>query len=148
MSSDSASASPAAKKRSTQIRLAALDDHSIIRAIIRTIAEDAPDMELAWSAHNIADAHEKMSTDVPDLMLVDVTLPDGEGYDFVQEALKKHPQLPILMISMHDEESYVRRAHAVGARGYAIKSISPQELVRAMHRVLRGELVFDPALRL
>ncbi|TLD72228.1 response regulator transcription factor [Phragmitibacter flavus] len=133
---------------SKPIRIAALDDHSIIRAIIRTIAEDAPDMELAWSAHSIADAREKLASDVPDLVLVDVTLPDGEGYEFIEEALKQHPHVPMLVISMHHEERYARRAHAAGARGYVMKNISPHDLVHLIQRVLRGEMVFDPALAL
>jgi DNA-binding NarL/FixJ family response regulator len=131
-----------------QIRIAAIDDHSIIRAIIRTIAEDAPDMELAWSAPSIADARQKLATDTPDLILVDVTLPDGEGYEFIEEALRQHPNLPTLVISMHHEERYARRAHLAGARGYVMKNISPHDLVHIIQRVLQGETVFDPALSL
>jgi len=130
------------------VRIAALDDHSIIRAVFRTIAEDAHDMELAWTASTIAEARSHIQIEVPDLMLVDVSLPDGEGYDFITEALKLRPKLLTLMVSMHDEPVYAQRAYDVGARGYVVKNISPRELLKVMHSILEGEMHFIPKVQM
>jgi len=136
------------RTESRSLRIAALDDHSIIRAVFRTIAEDAHDLELAWTASTIAEANREFAKEVPDLMLVDVSLPDGEGYDFIEEALKKCPGLAILMVSMHEETVYAQRAYDVGARGYVVKNISPRELLKVMQSILDGETHFTPQVTL
>lgn len=129
------------------MRIAVVDDHSIMRAVYRSLIDDCPELLMAWSASNVEEARLHIEKDeIPDVMIMDVTLPDGLGYDLVKEILHQHPNLPILMVSAHDEKSYVTQAYEAGARGYLVKDSSPAELMDALETVMSGESYFKPAL--
>ena len=135
------------KAASSTIRIAVVDDHSIMRAVYRSLVDDSPELEMAWSAASIKEARLHIERDdAPDVMIMDVTLPDGTGYEMVSEVLQKYPQVPILMVSAHEEKSYVQQAIECGARGYLVKDSSPSELMDALETVLSGEKYFKPAL--
>lgn len=135
----SSSESPAPKK------IAIVDDHSIMRAVYRSLIDDSPEMTLAWTAETTQEARLHLERDdVPDAIIMDVTLPDGTGYDLVREVVKKHPRLPILMVSAHEEESYSHAAQEAGARGYMVKDSSPTDLMDALEAVIEGERHFKP----
>lgn len=129
------------------IRIAVVDDHSIMRAVYRSLVDDSPEFIMAWSASTVEEARLHVERDeAPDVMIMDVTLPDGTGYDLLGEVLQKFPSLPVLMVSAHEEKSYVRKAAEGGARGYLVKDSSPSELMDALEAVLSGETYFKPAL--
>lgn len=131
------------------IRIAVVDDHSIMRAVYRSLVDDSPELEMAWSASTIKEARLHVERDeAPDVMIMDVTLPDGTGYELLKDVLAKFPKVPILMVSAHEEKSYVRQAAEGGARGYLVKDSSPSELMDALETVLSGETYFKPALDL
>ncbi|WP_279586903.1 response regulator [Prosthecobacter fusiformis] len=141
---NSAHTAPAAS-----IRIAVVDDHSIMRAVYRSLVDDCPELLMAWSASTIGEARLHVERDeAPDVIIMDVTLPDGTGYDLVREVLQKYPTIPILMVSAHEEKSYVQQAVDCGARGYLVKDSSPAELMDALETVLSGETYFKPALNL
>lgn len=129
------------------MRIAVVDDHSIMRAVYRSLIDDSPDLEMAWSAATLGEARLHIERDdIPDIIIMDVTLPDGTGYELVREILEEHPRLPILMVSAHEERSYARHAAEAGAKGYLVKDSSPAELMDALETVISGESYFKPAL--
>lgn len=129
------------------MRIAIVDDHSIMRAVYRSLIDDSPELDLAWSASTLDEARLHIERDdVPDIIIMDVTLPDGTGYELVREIIKKHPKLPILMVSAHEERSYAQHAMEAGARGYLVKDSSPAELMDALECVISGESYFKPAV--
>jgi CheY-like chemotaxis protein len=131
------------------IRIAVVDDHSIMRAVYRSLVDDSPELEMAWSAASIKEARLHIERDdAPDVMIMDVTLPDGTGYEMVKEVLVKYPTVPILMVSAHEERTFVAQAVECGARGYLVKDSSPAELMDALETVLSGETYFKPGLDL
>jgi DNA-binding NarL/FixJ family response regulator len=130
------------------LRIAVVDDHSIICAVFRSLAEDTPGMEFAWSAGNIAGGLATLNRQAPDVLIVDVNLPDGNGYDLIRQALQAHKDLRILMVSTHEEVVYAQRALEAGARGYMNKNTSPDELLQALYAVHAGERYFNPPVPL
>lgn len=129
------------------VRIAVVDDHSIMRAVYRSLIDDSPELDMAWSASTLEEARLHIQRDErPDVIIMDVTLPDGTGYDLVREVLKKFPDMPILMVSAHEERSYAEQAAQAGARGYLVKDSSPAELMDALETVLSGESHFKPGI--
>ncbi|MDB6006797.1 MAG: bacterial regulatory s, luxR family protein [Prosthecobacter sp.] len=115
-----------------------VDDHAIIRGVFVTLVEDAPDLIMAWTASSLADAAEKLREDAPDVLIMDVGLPDGNGCDFTAKILTRLPNLPILMVSADEDRSYSDRAAACGARGFIAKEASLEQLVDAVGTIQRG----------
>ncbi|WP_395747893.1 response regulator transcription factor [Prosthecobacter sp.] len=123
---------------STRLRLAVVDDHAIIRGVFVTLVEDAPDLIMAWTASSIAEASEKIRWDAPDVLVMDVGLPDGNGFDFTTEVLTRLPDLPILMVSAQEDRSFPGRAAAAGARGFIPKEASLEQLIEAVNTIQQG----------
>lgn len=135
---------PPTKATATMLRLAVVDDHAIIRGVFVTLVEDAPDMTMAWTASSLAEASEKIHWDIPDLLVIDVGLPDGNGFDFTMEALARAPHLPVLIVSADEDHTYAGRAAACGARGFIAKGASLEQLVEAVTIVQQGGKWFRP----
>jgi DNA-binding NarL/FixJ family response regulator len=128
-----------------RVRLAVVDDHAIIRGVFVTLVEDAPDLNMAWTASSLAEAADKIHWDVPDFLVIDVGLPDGNGFDFTMEVLNRVPHLPVLIVSAEDDPSYLGRAAACGARGFIAKEASLEQLVEAVNTIQQGGQWFHPA---
>ena len=127
-------------------RLTVVDDHAIIRGVFLTLVEDRSDLVMASMASSLAEARDKIEREVPDFMVMDVELPDGSGFDFIMEVLKQAPQLPVLMVSAHEDRSYPQRAFNCGAKGFIGKAASLERLVEAVNTIQQGEKWF-PASR-
>lgn len=123
--------------------IAVVDDHAIIRAIFKSIAEDAPDLDLVWSAPDLASARNHLSVHRPDLLIVDITLPDGDGFELTQEVLLTWPEVRVIIITSHDDKDYTHRARDIGASGFVTKTTSPKNLLRLIQRISEGEEIFD-----
>jgi DNA-binding NarL/FixJ family response regulator len=119
-------------------RIAVVDDMSIIRAVFRSIAEDSPNLNLLWTAPNITEARESLKGELPDLLILDVNLPDGDGFDFAIELTQDYPRLPVLMFSAHEGGSFVEKAAQCGAKGFLGKNVSPQKVVEAITIICSG----------
>lgn len=137
--------SPApAPSSQARLRLAVVDDHAIIRDVFVTLVEDAPDMTMAWTASSLAEASDKLHWDIPDFLVIDVGLPDGNGFEFTTEVLNRVPQLPVLIVSAEENQSYPDRAAACGARGFIAKEASIEQLVDAVNTIQLGGSWFHP----
>ena len=119
-------------------RVAVVDDHTMMREGVRLFLDTLRDFECAWMAGTATEGYDLLQTDVPDVLIVDLTLPDRHGIEFVKEAHVLHPDLPILVLSMHDEHIYAPRALRAGAKGYMMKDIANDTFAAALRKVLSG----------
>lgn len=126
-------------------RLAVVDDHAIIRGVFLTLVEDSSDLIVAWMASSLAEARAKIAKDIPDFLVMDVELPDGNGFDFIREVLELHPSLPVLAVSAKEDRSYPKRALASGAKGFIGKAASLERLIEAVHTIQQGGVWFGNA---
>jgi DNA-binding NarL/FixJ family response regulator len=122
----------------TPKRVAIVDDHTMMRGGMRVFIESLPDFECCWTAGDAREAITQVEKDLPDVLIMDITLPDRNGIEVVKDIHALHPGLPILMMSMHDEAYYALRALKAGAKGYMMKNISYDIYERALRRVASG----------
>ena len=115
-----------------------VDDHPMMRTGLSQIVKAQPGLEVFGEAGSPAEALEKLSAKLPDLIMADLTMKGGSGFEFIREVQARHPEVPVLVVSMHDENVYAERALRAGARGYIMKEESPDQLITAILRVLEG----------
>lgn len=129
-----------------KIAVLLVDDHSLVRKGFRRILEDAEDIVVVGEASDGAEAIEKAKSLKPQVVVMDCALPEVSGLVATQRILENAPETAVLMLSMHSEETLVRRALEAGARGYILKSAVDVELVTAIRRVAQGKIVLDSQL--
>lgn len=117
-----------------------LDDHTILRSALRLLLELEEDLEVVGEAGSIAEACETLPKVSADVCLVDLTLTDGTGLDFVRKMKPLLPQVRFLALTMHDEDKYLLTFLEIGGVGYLHKSMADQELIRAIHQVMEGKV--------
>lgn len=126
------------RKREGVVRVAIVDDHTMMRDGIRLFVESLDGFAFAWHAGSAAEAIAMLERDTPDLMIIDITLPDRTGLELIKDVRLLRPKLPLLALSMHDEKLYAQRALKAGARGYVMKNSPHGVLERALRRVMEG----------
>ena len=129
---------------SDKISVLLVDDHSLVRRGFRRILEDTPDIEVIGEAGDGMEAVRMAKDLAPQLIVMDCALPGMNGLAATREILAANPEMAVLMLSMHSEETWVSQALEAGARGYILKSALDLELVTAIRRVMEGEIVLDP----
>jgi two-component system response regulator NreC len=130
----------------SKIRVLLADDHAILRSGIRALLEDEPDLEVVGEAE---DGHEviRMAAELePDIVLIDIAMPRLNGLEATRRIMQSNPQAKILILSMHENEEYVRQVFASGAMGYILKDAAVRELLGAIRAIYRGEVVLSPAI--
>jgi DNA-binding NarL/FixJ family response regulator len=125
---------------SRKTRVLIVDDHPMTRSGLAYLINHQPDMTTCCEAQNAAQALEGVIRTNPDLVLTDFTLPDKNGLELIKDIKAIRPQLPILVISMHEESLYAERALRAGARGYIAKEEGGERLMRAVRHVLSGAI--------
>lgn len=120
------------------IRVLLADDHSIVRAGLRRIVEESGDMEVIAEASDGREAIRLVHDELPDVAVIDISMPGLDGLEVVSQVQRHYPELPILILTMHEEGQYVVRAIQAGARGYITKQSAPEQLVRAIRKVFSG----------
>ncbi|MGH9746936.1 MAG: response regulator [Candidatus Acidiferrales bacterium] len=123
-----------------------VDDHAVVRQGVRDLLETQPGMEVCCEAANGLEAVEQVKRTKPDLVLLDLTMPEMNGLDAARAIHEAAPQTDILVLSMHFSEEIAREVLRTGARGYMLKSDANAELVTAIQRVRRGEQYFTSRL--
>jgi DNA-binding NarL/FixJ family response regulator len=121
-------------------RILIVDDHPIMRQGIAQLIEHEPDLLVCGEAEQASDALQKAIELKPDLMLVDITLPDKSGLELIKDIQFALPNLPVLVLSMHDEGLYVERVLRAGGRGYVMKQEGGKKLMEAIRQVLSGQI--------
>jgi DNA-binding NarL/FixJ family response regulator len=125
-------------------RIFLVDDHAMFRSGVRAELGDAVDV--VGEADDVASAIELVNERVPDVVLLDVHLPGGGGQAVLQGVIPHHPEVQFLALSVSDAPEDVIAVIRAGARGYVTKTISGEELLRAVYRVGAGDAVFSPRL--
>lgn len=128
------------------IRVLIADDHKIFRAGVKRVIEESPDIEVAGEASDGFDALTKLRQQDWDVVLLDINMPNKSGLDIVRQMKSEKPKLPILILSMYPEEQYAVRALKAGAAGYLSKDSESDELIAAIHKVVKGGRYATPAL--
>jgi DNA-binding NarL/FixJ family response regulator len=129
---------------SNKISVLLVDDHSLVRLGFRRILEDASDIVIAGEASDGEEAVRLAHQLQPQVVVMDCALPRVSGLVATRRILEKFPNIAVLMLSMHSEDTWVRQAMEAGARGYILKNAVDVELVSAIKRVAAGETVLDP----
>ena len=128
------------------IRILIVDDHAVVRAGLKLLLESEDDLEPVGEAGNARDAIFQARSLKPDVVLMDVVMPDQSGLDVVPTLLHEQPDTKILVLSMQDDPQYVRQAFAAGASGYVLKEAADVEVVAAIREVARGGRYVHPEL--
>jgi DNA-binding NarL/FixJ family response regulator len=123
----------------TRRRVLIVDDHPIVRQGLKRMIETEPDMEVCGEAATEAQARRAIRELTPDIVIVDLALQEGDGLELVRDVHAHHPDVPMLVLSMHDETIYAERLLAEGASGYIMKQAAADQLLNALRAVLRGE---------
>jgi DNA-binding NarL/FixJ family response regulator len=129
------------------IKVFITDDHYMVVEGIRSLLLHENDIELIGSASSVASCRAFLARKQPDIILLDINLPDGNGIDLCLELREKYPALYILGLSTFNQESYIRKMIENGASGYVLKNATQQELSDAIHSVSKGKsyLAFEAA---
>jgi len=120
------------------IRLLLVDDHQVVRAGLRTLLDDVEDVEIAGEAGSVAEAIAEAGRLAPDVILMDLRLPDGSGVEACREILSAAPRTRIVFLTSHADEQAVVSTVLAGACGYLLKDIGHQALVRAIRDAAEG----------
>jgi len=130
------------------IRLAIAEDHTIVRWALKEALGKAEDIEVVGEAGTAAETLEMVKRDRPEVLLLDITLPDKSGFDVLSELRLLDTAPLVIVLTWHTEPSYAARAIAAGAHGYLTKSVEPEALMAAIRAVSRGEQVIPPGIDL
>jgi len=120
------------------IKVLLADDHSIVRAGLRRIVEESGDMEVIAEAADGREAIQQAQKQLPDVAVIDISMPVLDGLEVISQLRNYYPKLPILILTMHEEGQYVVRAIEAGAMGYITKQSAPEQLVKAIRKVHSG----------
>jgi two-component system response regulator NreC len=128
------------------VRVLIVDDHAVVRAGLRLLIDAEDDLEAVGEAGSARDAVFQARALKPDVVLMDVVMPDQSGLDVVPTILHERPETKVLVLSMQDDPQYVRQAFAAGAKGYVLKEAADTEVVSAIREVANGGSYVHPTL--
>ncbi len=123
------------------IRLGIAEDHTIVRWALKEALHKHPDIEVVGDAGTAAETLDMIQRVRPDVLLLDLSLPDRSGFDVLNDMRESDTAPLVVVLTWHTEPSYAARAIAAGAHGYVNKSVSPEDLLAAIRAVSRGEQV-------
>jgi two-component system invasion response regulator UvrY len=129
------------------IRILVVDDHAVVRAGLREFFAGNPDMAIGGEAGSAQQALRLLEQGPWDVVLLDLSLPDGSGGDLLRRLKRERPELPVLVLSMHAEERFALQLLRDGASGYLQKEALADDLLGAIRAVLQGRRYVSPAVR-
>lgn len=124
-------------------RVLVVDDHPLIRSGLRVLLAEEPSLELVGEAATGDEAIAAAAALAPDVVLMDLNLPDIDGVQATRQILAEHPHTKVLVLTMLEDDDSLRAALQAGARGYLLKGAGGDETVRAIHSVAAGDAVFS-----
>ena len=130
----------------TQRRVLIVDDHPIVRQGLRRMIETEPDLVVCGEVQTEREARAAIRALSPDVVIVDISLAQGDGLELVRDVHAQRPDLPMLVLSMHDESIYAERLIAAGASGYIMKQAASDQLLIALRQVLSGSQYLSESL--
>jgi DNA-binding NarL/FixJ family response regulator len=129
-----------------RVRVLIADDHAAFRSGLRAALDTAGDVVVVGEAATGADALRRCATLAPDVVLMDVNMPDVDGIEATRRIVDAAPHVAVLVLTMHDDDDTVFAAVRAGARGYLLKGAQRTELLRAIRAVVAGEAIFGPGV--
>jgi len=124
-----------------------VEDHPIFRLGLAELINQEDDLEAFGSSKDVDSAIKEIELTSPDLIIADITLKASDGIDLVKYVKQNHRQIPVLVLSMHDEYLYAQRALSAGARGYIMKQEAMESVVTAIHHVLEGKIYLNDKVK-
>jgi DNA-binding NarL/FixJ family response regulator len=128
------------------IKILLVDDHKIVRHGLRALLEKEADMEVVSEAGSGRDAVQLAGELLPDVIVMDIAMPDMNGIDAARRIVADHPEINILALSMLEDRRFVFEMFSAGVKGYLLKDCAADELVRAIHAVHHGEMYLCPRI--
>jgi DNA-binding NarL/FixJ family response regulator len=128
------------------IRVLVVDDHALVRAGVVMLLNAMPQVEVVGQASDAPSLLELLKTVVADLVLLDIAMPGVNGLELLPALLSALPEAKVIILSMHRDKQYVRKALSLGAQGYLLKDSAPSELASAMDAVMRGGNYLSPVV--
>jgi len=129
-----------------KIRILLADDHTLVRSGIRSLLEDEPGLSVIGEAEDGRKAVGMACQLKPDVVIMDIAMPLLNGLEATRQIKMQCPEVKVLILSMHDNEEYIRQVLEAGAMGYILKDAAARELISAVQSVYRGEAVLSPAV--
>ena len=129
---------------SAKTRVLVVDDHPIVREGLALLFRQKMDLEICGEAEDAEQTLAAIAARTPYIAIIDITLKNSYGLDLIRLLRDRHPSLPVLVLSVHDESIYAERALRAGARGYIMKEELTEKVVEAIHCVLNGKIYLSP----
>lgn len=128
------------------VRVVVADDHSLVREGLRSLLSVVDGLELVDAVSSAGDAVRATVTSRPDVLVLDINMPDGSGIEVARELQRVAPDVAILMLTMYDDDDSVFAAMRAGAKGYVLKGADPEDVVRAIQAVATGNTILGPGV--
>lgn len=123
-----------------------VDDHPVVRQGFLQLTDSTNDLSVCAEATSAAQCISMLGKLTPDMVLTDISLPGTDGIELTKEIRQLNPNLPILIFSMHSEDLYAERALNAGANGYVMKQENPDVLIKAIYKVMDGDIFLSPKM--
>ena len=128
------------------LKIVLIDDHEVVRAGLRALIDAQDDMQVVGEAGSVDDGVRRVGLDEPNVVVLDVRLPDGSGVDACRQIRERFPDVKVLMLTSFADDEALMAAILAGASGYVLKRIKTEELVSDIRRVGAGESLLDPEM--
>jgi two-component system response regulator DevR len=128
------------------LRILLVDDHEVVRVGVRALIENQPGMEVVGEATTVREAVSQTEQLAPDVVVLDIRLPGGDGLDACRQIKARRPDTRIIILTSFPDDEVLYDAIAAGAEGYVLKQIGSDDLIHALERVGQGESLLDPTL--
>jgi len=129
-----------------KIRIFLVDDHQLVRDGIKALLTSADDLTILGEAASGAECFDKIAREAPDILILDISLPDTNGIEITRRVTAEYPATRVLILSMYTNEDFIFNAIKAGARGYLPKNTSREELLDAIHAIHQGEEFFADSI--
>src|ERR1019366_1827497 len=132
--------------KTVQLRILLADDHDILRQGLKLLLEAQPDLQVVGEARTGRSTVEQVTALQPDIVVLDISMPDMDGLEACQHIRRQHPTIQVLILTMHESEEYSLQACRMGASGYLVKKAAPAELCAAVRTIAQGGAFLYPGL--
>jgi two-component system response regulator NreC len=126
------------------IKLLVVEDHPVVRLGLQMLLSSQPDIEIIAEANTAAKGVKLANNLLPDVVLMDIGLPDGSGINASAEIKSRHPEMAIVALTIHEDKEYIEKMRSVGASGYVTKRAAPDELLTAIQEAAHGQIHLHP----